>query len=100
MTLQSRPCAVPILRASRARALLRSRLDAYFEPDLNAWDTAAGAVLVSGAGGRVSALDGDAFALSTRSLLCSNGAVHAALLESLVNASCTGLDPAPDPPPK
>eukprot|EP00281_Chroomonas_sp_CCMP1168_P004991 CAMPEP_0206273108 /NCGR_PEP_ID=MMETSP0047_2-20121206/34407_1 /ASSEMBLY_ACC=CAM_ASM_000192 /TAXON_ID=195065 /ORGANISM="Chroomonas mesostigmatica_cf, Strain CCMP1168" /LENGTH=69 /DNA_ID=CAMNT_0053702157 /DNA_START=43 /DNA_END=249 /DNA_ORIENTATION=+ len=32
------------------------RLTAYFEPDLNSWDTAAGAVLVQEAGGRLSAL--------------------------------------------
>eukprot|EP00308_Calcidiscus_leptoporus_P024883 CAMPEP_0119398502 /NCGR_PEP_ID=MMETSP1334-20130426/140878_1 /TAXON_ID=127549 /ORGANISM="Calcidiscus leptoporus, Strain RCC1130" /LENGTH=328 /DNA_ID=CAMNT_0007422367 /DNA_START=37 /DNA_END=1023 /DNA_ORIENTATION=- len=68
------------------------RLTAYFEPDLNAWDTAAGAVLVRGAGGCVSGLDGANFSVTTRTLLCSNGLTHAALLERLAAANAVSLD--------
>ena len=68
------------------------RLTAYFEPDLNSWDTAAGALLVRGAGGRVTSLGGDEYALETRSLLCSNGGTHAPLLEALKRADVGGLD--------
>ena len=69
------------------------RLSAYFEPDLNAWDTAAGALLIRGAGGRVTGLDGEEYVLKTRTLLCSNGATHGKLLSMLRSADCTGLDP-------
>jgi len=70
------------------------RLTAYFEPDLNAWDTAAGAVLVRAAGGRVTGLDGSEFELRTRTLLCSNGDTHDELLEALTDADAIALDPA------
>jgi len=69
------------------------RLTAYFEPDLNAWDTSAGALLVRGAGGSVTGLDGSEYQLETRTLLCSNGATHSPLLSALQDANCVGLDP-------
>jgi myo-inositol-1(or 4)-monophosphatase len=71
------------------------RLDAYWEPDLNAWDTAAGALLIRGAGGRVTGLDGEEYELSTRTLLCANGepSLHREILEALLAADVRGLDP-------
>ena len=70
------------------------RLSAYFEADLNAWDTAAGALLVREAGGKVSALDdgAPAFDLATRAVLASNAAAHAELQKALAEASVHGLD--------
>ena len=68
------------------------RLTAYFEPDLNSWDTAAGSLLVRQAGGRVTSLEGVEFALDTRSLLCSNGGTHGVLLEAIQEAGVRGLD--------
>jgi len=59
------------------------RLTAYFEADLNAWDAAAGALLVQEAGGRVSDVWGNAFQLTTRNVVCSNANIHAALLQEL-----------------
>ena len=38
-------------------------------------------------------LDGEEYVLKTRTLLCSNGATHDALLSTLRQADCTGLDP-------
>ncbi len=52
------------------------RFDAYWELDLHPWDVAAGALIVREAGGRVSAMDGDAFVVDGGSTLASNGRIH------------------------
>jgi myo-inositol-1(or 4)-monophosphatase len=57
----------------------RGRLDAYFEPGLAAWDTAAGALLVSEAGGQVTSFDGEPHRVEHPHILASNGRIHAAL---------------------
>ena len=58
------------------------RLDGYFERGLNAWDFAAGALLVEEAGGVVTRLD----TASARPMLIAGGPdVHARLLEILDN---------------
>jgi len=59
------------------------RFDAFWEFGLHAWDVAAGALLVREAGGAVSATDGGAFAVEARSILASNGRVHAEMIEGL-----------------
>jgi myo-inositol-1(or 4)-monophosphatase len=56
------------------------RLDAYWERKLNAWDVAAGGLLVQEAGGRVSDLDGGDAPRDGRRIAASNGHVHEALL--------------------
>jgi myo-inositol-1(or 4)-monophosphatase len=53
------------------------RLDAVYAYNWKPWDTAAGAVIVSEAGGRVSNTAGGAFDLYSPDLLVSNGRVHA-----------------------
>ena len=68
------------------------RLSAFFEADLNAWDTAAGVLLVREAGGKVTELDGTPFVIASRPLLATNGAAHEELQEALIEAQCTGLD--------
>ena len=55
------------------------RFDGFWEFDLAPWDTAAGVLLVREAGGCVSALDGSPYDLSGRTVLASNGAIHAEL---------------------
>ncbi|MGP6188996.1 MAG: inositol monophosphatase family protein [Vulcanimicrobiaceae bacterium] len=62
------------------------RFDAFWEFDLHAWDVAAGALLVREAGGRVSAIDGSAFAVEAGSLLASNGATHDEMVRHLGEA--------------
>jgi myo-inositol-1(or 4)-monophosphatase len=64
------------------------RLSAYFEPDLNSWDTAAGAVILREAGGRISDLHGSEYELSTRPILASNGHTHDAILHVLQVGGC------------
>jgi len=60
------------------------RFEAYFERGLHAWDTAAGALIVQEAGGRVSGTSGAAHDLFGFDTVASNGLVHAALLPLLV----------------
>lgn len=56
------------------------RYDGFYEYGLNAWDTAAGLLLVEEAGGRVTAMDGESpYELGARSILASNGLLHAEL---------------------
>jgi len=48
------------------------RLDAFWEYDLNAWDIAAGALLVGEAGGAIMEIDGDSYTLAVRNIIaCS-----------------------------
>ncbi|CAE7373733.1 IMP2 [Symbiodinium natans] len=68
------------------------RLDAWFEADLNSWDSAAGVLLVEEAGGAVTDCLGTPFALTTRPICATNGRIHAELLEVLAVSRCTGLD--------
>lgn len=62
----------------------RGRLDAYFEPGLASWDTAAGALLVREAGGNVTAFTGEPHLPSHPHILASNGALHEPLRALLV----------------
>ena len=62
--------------------LAEGAAEAVVEPDLNAWDLAAPAVLVEEAGGRWSNLDGGR-SLHGRSVLASNGHVHDEVLARL-----------------
>ena len=56
------------------------RLDGFFSTTLKPWDMAAGALLVTEAGGQVTSLDGGCFAVDVADLLATNGtAVHAQL---------------------
>ncbi len=57
------------------------RFDGFWEQQLRPWDMAAGALLVTEAGGRVTKLDGSAFRVEDGSLLASNGVLHPALVE-------------------
>ena len=56
------------------------RLDAFFSTTLKPWDMAAGALLVTEAGGRVTTLNGGPFDVDVADLLSSNGTlVHSQL---------------------
>lgn len=59
------------------------RFDGFWEFDLSPWDVAAGTLLVREAGGTVSRVDGSDAALDARSILATNGRIHAELVEAL-----------------
>jgi myo-inositol-1(or 4)-monophosphatase len=74
------------------------RFDGFWEFNLNPWDTAAGALIVEEAGGKMSRFDGSPFQLDSRETLASNGLVHDALLHEFQEIfGGRGLDPLPDP---
>src|SRR5215213_11185223 len=56
------------------------RLDGYWERGLSPWDVAAGAVIVTEAGGIVTDMRGGPFRSSNREILASNGTLHGNLL--------------------
>ena len=74
------------------------RLDAFWEFNLNPWDTAAGILMVEEAGGRVTDFSGNTFQLNSREILASNGLVHAELV-NLFADMFAGRDLAPIPTP-
>ena len=62
------------------------RMTAYFEADMHSWDIAAGSLIITEAGGRVTDVWGGSYTLTTRSLVASNGVVHDLLLPELIEA--------------
>jgi myo-inositol-1(or 4)-monophosphatase len=52
------------------------RFDGFWELKLKPWDVAAGSIIVTEAGGRVSDLSGSRFSIRDDELLSSNGKVH------------------------
>ena len=57
------------------------RMDAFWEQHLKPWDMAAGALMLTEAGGRITALDGAPFDVRQGRLMASNGVLHPALLD-------------------
>ncbi len=60
------------------------RLDGFFEENLKPWDTAAGLLIVTEAGGKITTFDGGDYDLYSPNILASNGMLHAELLEKLI----------------
>lgn len=59
------------------------RFDGFWEHQLNAWDSAAGFLMVEEAGGRVTDFNGNDYSPYQKRLLATNGLIHAALLETI-----------------
>ncbi|MDE2572645.1 MAG: inositol monophosphatase [bacterium] len=57
--------------------------DGFWEHGLHPWDVAAGSLIVSEAGGRVTKDDGSAFTLDGREIVASNGRIHEEMLSVL-----------------
>ncbi len=74
------------------------RLDAFWEFNLNPWDTAAGALLVEEAGGKITNMSGGKWQLDSRETLASNGLVHADFVRIMQDIMAgRDLDPLPKP---
>jgi myo-inositol-1(or 4)-monophosphatase len=67
-------------------AIAAGKLDGYWEFKINPWDIAAGALLVTEAGGRVTAPDGSAFNLFARQIVASNGLIQNEMLGVLADS--------------
>ena len=74
------------------------RLDAFWEFNLNPWDTGAGILLVEEAGGRVTDFAGAHFRLDSREVLASNGLIHEELI-GFFSDMFAGRNLAPIPTP-
>jgi myo-inositol-1(or 4)-monophosphatase len=74
------------------------RLEAFWEFNLNPWDTSAGVLLVEEAGGKVTHFDGGKFTLDSVEVLASNGLIHTEMIE-LFSALFAGRDISPIPTP-
>lgn len=66
------------------------RLTGFWEENLNAWDIAAGMLLVKEAGGRVTDMDGSPYSLRVRNVAASNGRIHDELLNVLQRSTLPG----------
>jgi myo-inositol-1(or 4)-monophosphatase len=61
------------------------RFDAFWEFNLNSWDTAAGVLLVQEAGGKVTNFAAGPFSIDSREVLASNGLLHDELITEFTN---------------
>lgn len=59
------------------------RFDAFYEYSLNAWDVAAGALIVEEAGGEVSDFSGKDMWIFGKEIIASNGKLHRPLVKSV-----------------
>ena len=75
------------------------RMEAFWEFNLNPWDTAAGILLVTEAGGKVTGFTGAPYKLDSREILASNGLIHDELV-GLFEAMFAGRDLEPIPTPQ
>jgi myo-inositol-1(or 4)-monophosphatase len=56
------------------------RFDGFYEHKLQAWDSAAGFIIVEEAGGKVTDLNGDAYSPYQPGIIASNSIMHEELL--------------------
>ena len=57
------------------------RFDGFYEHQLNAWDSAAGFIIVEEAGGKVTDLNGDTYSPYQPGIIATNGIIHDELIE-------------------
>jgi myo-inositol-1(or 4)-monophosphatase len=67
-------------------AVAAGRLDGYWEFKINPWDIAAGCLLVTEAGGQVTAPDGSLLDLFARKIVASNGLIQSEMLAVLAGS--------------
>lgn len=76
---------VPVRRLGSAAIDLcwvaAGRFDGFYEHQLNAWDSAAGFIIVEEAGGRVTDLNGDTYSPYQPGIIATNGLIHDELIE-------------------
>jgi myo-inositol-1(or 4)-monophosphatase len=73
------------------------RFDGFWEYHLSPWDMAAGTLIVTEAGGRVTRLDGSEFRLDGREILASNGSLHEEM-RGILDLAITRVGAGPRPP--
>jgi myo-inositol-1(or 4)-monophosphatase len=63
--------------------LAMGRFDGFWELKLSPWDTAAGSLLVTEAGGKVTDFSGGPFNICMKEILATNGRIHQQMMEVL-----------------
>jgi myo-inositol-1(or 4)-monophosphatase len=80
---------VPVRRLGSAAIDLcwvaAGRFDGFYEHKLNAWDSAAGFLLVEEAGGKVTDFDGEPYSVYQPRICATNAQIHAELLQVVNN---------------
>jgi myo-inositol-1(or 4)-monophosphatase len=61
------------------------RFDGFYEHKLNAWDSAAGFLIVEEAGGKVTDFHGNAYSPYQPQLLATNGRIHEEMIQWIHN---------------
>ena len=61
------------------------KVDGFWEFDLHPWDTAAGILIVTEAGGTISKIDGDPFMIYDNQIIASNGLIHSKFIDEIKN---------------
>lgn len=59
------------------------RFDGFWEMDLHPWDSAAGALIVREAGGRVTSFDGSPYSHYNKNILATNSIIHRSMISIL-----------------
>ena len=76
---------VPVRRLGSAATdmcwVAAGRFDGFYEHQLNAWDSAAGFLIVEEAGGKVTDLKGDTYSPYQPGIIATNGFIHDELVE-------------------
>ena len=74
------------------------RVDGYWEFNLNPWDTAAGVLMVTEAGGTVTSFDGSPFKLDSKEILATNGLIGKEVQRFFDDMFAgRGIEPVPTP---
>jgi myo-inositol-1(or 4)-monophosphatase len=73
------------------------RYDGFWEFNLNSWDTAAGVLLVTEAGGSVTDFNGAPATVEGRDLIATNGLLHAELLGEFQQIFAGRIEGLPSP---
>lgn len=80
---------IPIRRLGSAALDLcwtaNGRFDGFWEFNLNAWDVAAGALILTEAGGTLSDFSGNEYSVYNKQILATNGKIHNQLLQIIQN---------------
>ena len=66
------------------------RLTGFWELNLNAWDLAAGSLLIRESGGQITDTHGQPYHLGVRDVVATNGAIHDAFIGALEAAGAQG----------
>jgi myo-inositol-1(or 4)-monophosphatase len=63
------------------------RFDGFWEVSLNPWDSAAGSLIVTEAGGKITDFSGGPFSIYSNPILATNGRIHEQMIEILKRGS-------------